>query len=123
MAVLKSQAMEWVIEKSVELGVEEVIPVLTAHTVVQIKNKGPELFQERWQKIADQALKQCGRLNQMVIHKPVTFDTILATSCRTSTRSFVGHRFWTDELARGEEPFLLIPCSKKLKKTVPSSGS
>ena len=64
MAVLKGPSMEWVIEKSVELGVKLFIPVITDHTVVQFKSKGPEVFKERWQKIADQALKQCNRLKK-----------------------------------------------------------
>ena len=64
MSVLKGDAMEWVVEKAVELGVTTLVPVLTAHTVVQMDRKGPEAFQERWQKIADQALKQCGRLDR-----------------------------------------------------------
>ena len=62
MSVLKGDAMEWVVEKATELGVHTFTPVLTDHTVIQVKNKGPEFFQERWQKIADQSLKQCGRL-------------------------------------------------------------
>ena len=70
MSVLKGQAMEWVIEKAVELGVSSFIPVLTDHTVVQMKSKTPDLFQQRWQKIADQALKQCGRLEAMKVTLP-----------------------------------------------------
>ena len=54
--------MEWVVEKAVELGVTTLVPILAAHTVVQMDRKGPEAFRERRQKIADQALKQCGRL-------------------------------------------------------------
>src|SRR5437868_1235155 len=35
LAVLKGDAMEWTIEKAVELGAREVHPLLTDHTVVQ----------------------------------------------------------------------------------------
>jgi 16S rRNA (uracil1498-N3)-methyltransferase len=100
MAVLKGEAMEWVIEKAVELGIQEVVPVLTAHTVVQMKNKGPELFRERWQKIADQALKQCGRLNRMEIKTPVTLEHLISSG-------LVGLRLWCDESSKGKSPFLL----------------
>ncbi|MGZ3689194.1 MAG: RsmE family RNA methyltransferase, partial [Bdellovibrionota bacterium] len=33
MAILKGEAMEWVVEKAVELGVRVFQPVMTAHTV------------------------------------------------------------------------------------------
>jgi 16S rRNA (uracil1498-N3)-methyltransferase len=44
---------------------------------VKLKKKGLENFQERWQKMADQALKQCGRLDRMAIHTPAPFETAL----------------------------------------------
>lgn len=98
MAVIKGDAMEWVVEKAVELGVRTLIPILTAHTVVQMKNKGPEAFQERWQKIADQALKQCGRLERLIIELPVELEVLLARSPTTAQAP----RLWCDESARGE---------------------
>jgi 16S rRNA (uracil1498-N3)-methyltransferase len=76
-SVLKGEAMEWVIEKSVELGVRALTPVETEFSVVKLKKKGLENFQERWQKMADQALKQCGRLDRMVIHTPAPFEIAL----------------------------------------------
>jgi 16S rRNA (uracil1498-N3)-methyltransferase len=76
-SVLKGEAMEWVIEKSVELGVRALTPVETEFSVVKLKKKGLENFQERWQKMADQALKQCGRLDRMAIHTPAPFETAL----------------------------------------------
>ena len=88
MAVLKGEAMEWVIEKSVELGVRALTPVETEFSVVKLKKKGLESFQERWQKMADQALKQCGRLDRMVIHTPVPLEAALEKS---------GPWVWLDE--------------------------
>jgi 16S rRNA (uracil1498-N3)-methyltransferase len=92
MAILKGDAMEWVIEKAVELGVRTLTPFQSEFSVVDVKKKGPEVFQERWQKIADQALKQCGRLSRMTINMPTTFENIL-----TSKNQLI----WLDEtLAR-----------------------
>jgi 16S rRNA (uracil1498-N3)-methyltransferase len=93
MAVLKGDAMEWVVEKAVELGITRLIPVLTAHTVVQMDRKGPEAFRERWQKIADQALKQCGRLEALRVEMPVALDELLTSKAQ-------GMRLWCDEEAR-----------------------
>lgn len=77
MAILKGDAMEWVIEKAVELGVRTLTPFESEFSVVDLRKKGPQAFQERWQKIADQALKQCGRLSRMTIEMPTTFENVL----------------------------------------------
>lgn len=77
MAILKGDAMEWVIEKAVELGVRTLTPFESEFSVVDLRKKGPEAFQERWQKIADQALKQCGRLSRMTIEMPTSFENVL----------------------------------------------
>ena len=97
MAVLKGEAMEWVVEKAVELNVHTLVPTLTAHTVVQTKHKGPEAFRERWQKIADQALKQCGRLQRMEVLAPLPLEELLAKYPATPDSP----RIWCDEAERG----------------------
>jgi len=79
MAILKGDAMEWVVEKAVELGVRTLTPFQSEFSVVDLRKKGPEAFQERWQKIADQALKQCGRLSRMTVTLPTTFENILSS--------------------------------------------
>ncbi len=78
-AVLKGEAMEWVIEKAVELGVRTLTPFESEFSVVDLRKKGPEVFHERWQKIADQALKQCGRLSRMTVTMPTTFENVLSS--------------------------------------------
>lgn len=93
MAVLKGNAMEWTVEKAVELGIGQLVPVLTAHTVVQIKNKGPAFYQDRWQKIADQALKQCGRTRGLKVLPPAPLENLIMDS--QANPSFV--RLWCDE--------------------------
>jgi len=103
MAVLKGDAMEWVVEKAVELGVERLVPTLTAHTVVQMKNKGPEVFRDRWQKIADQALKQCGRLERLLIDLPLDLESLLANAPVSPTCP----RVWCDETVREDGMHLL----------------
>lgn len=56
----KAGKMEGIIQKSVELGVHAVTPVFMERTVVVDKgNFGKK--QERWQKISDEAVKQCRR--------------------------------------------------------------
>jgi 16S rRNA (uracil1498-N3)-methyltransferase len=69
-AILKGEAMEWVVEKSVELGADALFPLVCDHCVVKLDKKGPATFQERWGRIADQALKQCGRRRALEVHEP-----------------------------------------------------
>lgn len=58
--VPKAGKMETIIQKCVELGVHAITPVFMERTVVVEKgNFGKKL--ERWQKVADEAVKQCKR--------------------------------------------------------------
>lgn len=55
----KSDKMELVIQKSVELGVYDIYPVEMARCVAQLKNQDKKIA--RWQTIAEVASKQSGR--------------------------------------------------------------
>jgi len=58
--VPKAGKMETIIQKCVELGVHAIVPVFMERTVVVEKgNFGKKL--DRWQKISDEAVKQCKR--------------------------------------------------------------
>lgn len=57
----KSDKMEMIIQKCVELGVCEIIPVETKRSVVKIDDKKKESRVQRWQAIAEAAGKQSKR--------------------------------------------------------------
>lgn len=57
----KAEKMELIIQKSVELGVNSIIPVSLKRCVVKLEGKNQNKKIERWQKIAESAAKQCGR--------------------------------------------------------------
>lgn len=60
--VPKKDKMELIIQKAVELGVYEIIPVMMKRTIVKLEDKKKELKKlERWQAIAAGAAKQSGR--------------------------------------------------------------
>lgn len=75
-ACLKGEAFEWVLEKATEVGVKTLVPFVSAHTVTQFQRRGADAFQEKWQKISDQALKQCGRSERMTIEAPRYFTDL-----------------------------------------------
>ena len=57
----KSDKMELIIQKSVELGVNKITPVEMKRCVVKLDGKDRLKKIERWQKISEVAAKQCGR--------------------------------------------------------------
>ena len=57
----KKDKMELIIQKSVELGCYDIIPVEMERCVVKYDEKDKIKKIERWQKIAEVAAKQCGR--------------------------------------------------------------
>ena len=60
-ALLKGEKMDFVVQKAVELGASALYPIETEHVVVRYDAKKAAAKSARWQKIADEAAKQCGR--------------------------------------------------------------
>jgi 16S rRNA (uracil1498-N3)-methyltransferase len=58
-ALLKSKAMELVLQKSTELGIMNFVPILAERSVVKVKERINQKLQ-RWEKIAIEAAKQSG---------------------------------------------------------------
>ncbi len=58
----KKDKMELIIQKAVELGVHEIVPVMTKRVVVKLEDAKKEVKKlERWQAIAEEAAKQSKR--------------------------------------------------------------
>ena len=74
-ALPKAGKMETIIQKAVELGVFEIVPVMTERCVTKINNKAAgEEKAKRWNKVSVEAVKQCGRGLIPKVHEPVTFE-------------------------------------------------
>lgn len=58
----KSDKMELIIQKAVELGAYEIVPVATRRAVVKLDRKKEESKVKRWNTIAESAAKQSGRM-------------------------------------------------------------
>ena len=71
--VPKAAKMETVIQKTVELGVDCIVPVFTSRTVVVEKGNFSKKM-TRWQKIADEAVKQCKRGKIPQVEPQLDFD-------------------------------------------------
>ena len=57
----KTDKMELIIQKAVELGVEEIVPVEMKRCVVKIEDKKKKSKTDRWNAISESAAKQCKR--------------------------------------------------------------
>ncbi len=76
-AIPKKDKMDLIIQKATELGVDEILPVESARTIVRSKGERRQHKIERWQKIVVEASKQCGRTELPKVREIVRFDAIL----------------------------------------------
>lgn len=59
--VPKGDKMEWIVRTVTELGVVRVVPLLTERTIVRLEPGRWRDRTRRWQRVAKEAAKQCGR--------------------------------------------------------------
>ena len=62
-AIPKKDKMDYIVEKATELGVERIIPVVTARTIPDWSEPKKSAESERWRKISLETAKQCGRVD------------------------------------------------------------
>lgn len=62
--------MDWVIEKSVEMGVHEFAPIAAQHSVLKLTPKRAGKRVAHWQRIIEAASAQCGRNRLMALSGP-----------------------------------------------------
>ena len=76
-ALLKSDKLEFVIQKSVELGVCKIKPFISKNVVVKLNDSDKIKKVDRWNKISKEASKQCGRSDIVNIENIIPFNTML----------------------------------------------
>ena len=78
-ALLKSEKFDLVVQKTTELGVARVVPVLTKFADVRFKEAAEgERRVVRWKRIALEAAKQSGRARVPEINAPTPFASLVA---------------------------------------------
>jgi 16S rRNA (uracil1498-N3)-methyltransferase len=60
-SLLKGEKMDYLIQKATELGVKEIVPFLSSRSVPRFEKTNALKRHRRWEKIAVEASKQCGR--------------------------------------------------------------
>ena len=74
-ALVKEQKMDMIIQKSTELGVNKIIPLITERSVVKLNNKINNKI-SRWNTVAKNASEQAKRLTISEVLSPITIDEL-----------------------------------------------
>jgi 16S rRNA (uracil1498-N3)-methyltransferase len=76
----KAEKFEWVIQKTTELGVSEIVPLITARVIPRIALSHVLTKVGRWEKLAREACKQSGRATVPCLWPPTPLETFFASS-------------------------------------------
>ncbi len=76
----KSDKMELIIQKAVELGVKEIIPVASKRAIVKLDEKKADAKLKRWNGIAESAAKQSRRMIIPKVNNVMSFKEALVYS-------------------------------------------
>jgi 16S rRNA (uracil1498-N3)-methyltransferase len=88
--ILKGEKMDIVIQKTTELGVNEIVPAVTERSQLRDTRRV-----KRWRKIAEEASRQSGRSVVPVVHEPVELKKVLTSYASQSTHQ--GFIFYEEE--------------------------
>lgn len=86
LGVSRSERMDWALQKSTELGVSAIAPVLTSRSVVRLDEKQAAKKQQHWHGIVAGACEQCGRSRLPQVAAPLPLRQYLGTSRKDGMR-------------------------------------
>lgn len=72
--ISRGERMDLVVQKATELGVKRITPVISSNGVVKLDQERAEKRCEHWQRIAESACEQCGRMRPPLIDMPVSLN-------------------------------------------------
>ena len=88
-ALVSSEKMDWIIQKSTELGVTEIQPLATERSVARLSAERTAKRLEHWQQVAISACEQCGRNTQPLIHAPLDIMAWLQQPSQDDDTKFI----------------------------------
>jgi len=106
--VLKTKNMDLVIQKATELGTDCIVPVISERTVVKMEGIQDKKW-KRWNRVAIEASKQCGRSAVPDIMTPVNLATFIEKE-EASKKLFLSERGGTSL-----RKILIHPLERKLE--------
>jgi 16S rRNA (uracil1498-N3)-methyltransferase len=118
LGVLKSTKFDWVIQKATELGVSGIVPFYSLRVVPRWEERRSRSRQLRWEKVASEAARQCGRAKVPRVHSPRSFAEALDMGFEYSTKIFL----WEKERTRSLKEALVHPTSSIYALVGPEGG-
>jgi len=91
-SLLKGEKMDYLIQKATELGVNEIIPFLSSRSVPRLEKSSVLKRLRRWEKVAIEASKQCGRGIIPKIEAIRDYSEVLRTASPDSLRFILWER-------------------------------
>jgi len=113
-AVPKAEKMDGIIRHATELGAERIVPFLAERSVPRWRPEQLPRKRERWQKIAVEASRQCGRPDIPEIGEIVTFERMLRDVPESGLRLIP----WEEETKTGIREILRDPAQSGMKEFV-----
>ncbi|NIP71701.1 MAG: 16S rRNA (uracil(1498)-N(3))-methyltransferase [Gammaproteobacteria bacterium] len=110
--VSRGERMDYTIQKAVELGVAEVVPLLSERSVVQLGGERAAKRQRHWRQVAISACEQCGRNRVPEVHAPAAFGQWLEArdgDCRALVMDPEGDPLSAADAPRGPVTLLVGP--------------
>ena len=84
LGISKGERMDFALQKSVELGVNEITPLFTEHCVVQLGDKRAVKKREHWQAVIISACEQSGRNTLPIVNAPQSIKHWINISSSTT---------------------------------------
>jgi 16S rRNA (uracil1498-N3)-methyltransferase len=88
-ALLKSDKFDLVIQKTTELGVSQIVPLITKRADIRLRDESDSVKRiSRWQRIAMEAAKQSGRAVVPDVRQPAAFASFATGNAGTNSVLF-----------------------------------
>jgi 16S rRNA (uracil1498-N3)-methyltransferase len=92
LALLKGEKMDWAIQKATELGIDRIVPVHAAHSVVKLQPDRVAHQLSRWQRIALEAAQQSERWTIPSIEPPAGVPELVARYADCGSKNILAER-------------------------------
>jgi len=113
--ISRGERMDFTLQKSVELGVAEIMPVMTERSVVRLDEGNATRKQHHWQQTIISACEQSGRAQLPALHAPISLQGLLA-------KHFNAQKLLLDPEARGSLHALERPMNASVLLLVGPEG-
>jgi 16S rRNA (uracil1498-N3)-methyltransferase len=77
-AIPKGKNMDLIVQKAVELGAAEIVPIISERTVVSLNEKERRSKQAKWQQIVIEACKQCRQNWMPEVREPIALKQLFS---------------------------------------------